>query len=193
MDYCNTNASQAAKDVRASEDALVDIFERIEMFFRRLEIYTEVQATTDMMNIIIQIMVQVLSILGIATKEVKQSRMSEYLLHKYVALIERYLEKYAKKLIGRTDMEDALKRLDKLTQEEAWMGIAQNLKSTYTLGESVRGVVDKVATIDDRVAGVGDRVDVVDNAVQGVHAMVASIDDRVKVVDDRVAEVVRGA
>ena len=55
----------------------MDIFERIEMFFRRLEIYTEVLPTTEMMDIIIQIMVEVLSILGIATKEIKQSRMSE--------------------------------------------------------------------------------------------------------------------
>ena len=87
-------------------------------------------------------------------------------------LIERCLEKYVKKLIGRTDMEDALKRLDKLTHEEAWMGIAQNLKATHTVGESVRGVVDKVVAIGNRVAGV---------------------DDRVRVVDDRVVEVIRGA
>ncbi|KAI0275612.1 hypothetical protein BGY98DRAFT_1178224, partial [Russula aff. rugulosa BPL654] len=32
----------AAKDVRASQDTLVDVFERIEMFFRRLETYTQV-------------------------------------------------------------------------------------------------------------------------------------------------------
>ena len=68
-------------------------------------------------------------------------------------------------------MEDALKRLDKLTREEAWMGIAQNLKATHTVGESVKGV-------DNRVADVGDRV--------------ASVDDRVRVVDDRVVEAIRG-
>ena len=94
-------------------------------------------------------------------------------------LAERCSEKYAKKLIGRTDIEDALKRLDKLTQEEAWMGIAQNLKATHTVGESVRGVADKVVVIDDRVAGVGDSV--------------ARVDDRVRVVDDRVAEISHGA
>ena len=74
----NTYISQTAKDVRASQDTLVDIFERIEMFFRRLEIYTEVQPTTGMMDIIVQIMVEVLSILGIATKEIKRSRISKY-------------------------------------------------------------------------------------------------------------------
>jgi hypothetical protein len=55
----------------------MDIFERIEMFFRRLEVYTEVPPSAEMMDTIIQIMVEVLSILGIATKEIKQGRLSE--------------------------------------------------------------------------------------------------------------------
>ena len=69
-----------------------------------------------------------------------------------------------------------MKRLDKLTHEEAWMGIAQNLKATHTVGESVRRVANEVVA---RVVGVDDRV--------------ANVDGRVRVVDDRVAEVVRGA
>ena len=77
---CNTYISQAAKDVRTSQGTLIDVLERIEMFFRRLEIYTEVPPTTEMMDMIIQIMVEVLSILGIATKEFKQGRLSKYLL-----------------------------------------------------------------------------------------------------------------
>jgi hypothetical protein len=55
----------------------VDIFGRIETFFRRLETYTEVSPTTEMMDIILQVMVEVLSILGIAMKEIKQGRISE--------------------------------------------------------------------------------------------------------------------
>ena len=53
------------------------------MFFRRVEIYTEVPSTVETMDIIIQIMVEVLSILWIVTKEIKHGRMSEYLLFKY--------------------------------------------------------------------------------------------------------------
>ena len=75
--HCNACIYQAAKDVRTSQDTLIDIFERIEMFFRRLRVYTEVRATTEMMEIIVQIMVEVLSILGLATKEIKRSRISE--------------------------------------------------------------------------------------------------------------------
>jgi len=37
--------------------------------------------TTEMIDIIIQIMVEVLSILGTATKEIKQGRLSEYSLY----------------------------------------------------------------------------------------------------------------
>ena len=73
----NTYDLQAAKDVRASQDTLVDIFERIENFFRRLENYTEIPPTPEMMDIIGKILVEVLSILAIATKEIKQGRTSE--------------------------------------------------------------------------------------------------------------------
>jgi len=78
-DHCNVCISQAAaaKDVHASEDTLINAFERIEIFFRRLESYTEVPPTAEMMNITMKIMVEVLSILAIATKEIKQGRMSE--------------------------------------------------------------------------------------------------------------------
>jgi hypothetical protein len=68
---------QAATDVRASQEILVDIFERMENFFQRLEIYINVSPTPEMINIIVKIMVEVVSILAIATKEMKQSRTSE--------------------------------------------------------------------------------------------------------------------
>jgi len=68
---------QAANDVRASQDTLADIFERIENFFRRVESYTEISPTPEMMDIIGKILVEVLSILAIATKEIKQGRTSE--------------------------------------------------------------------------------------------------------------------
>jgi hypothetical protein len=68
---------QAAKDVRASQNTVLDILERIEMFFRRLDVYTEVEPTPEMMDMMVQITVEVLSILGIATKEIKQGRTSE--------------------------------------------------------------------------------------------------------------------
>ena len=77
---------QAVKDVRASQDTLIDIFERIENFFRRLENYAGVPPTPEMMDIIGKIMIEILSILAIAMKEIKQSRTSELLINKYVTM-----------------------------------------------------------------------------------------------------------
>jgi hypothetical protein len=63
--------------VDASQDILIDIFVRIESFFKRLESYTEVRPTDAMTDVIVKIMIEVLSILAIATKEIKQGRSSE--------------------------------------------------------------------------------------------------------------------
>jgi hypothetical protein len=44
---------------------------------------------------------------------------------------------YVNKLFGGKDIEDALHRLDKLTQDEARMAIAENLKVTHEVKEQV--------------------------------------------------------
>ena len=43
-----------------------------------------------------------------------------------------------KKLLGKNDIEDALKRLDTLTQEEARMAIAEVLKVTHVIDDFLR-------------------------------------------------------
>src|SRR6266404_264252 len=70
------NVSQAAKDIDASQDALADLFESIENFLKRLASYTTVRPTAGMTDIIVKIMVEVLNIFAIATKEMKQGRAS---------------------------------------------------------------------------------------------------------------------
>ena len=51
------------------------------------------------------------------------------------SMTEQSSEKYGKRLLGKTEMEDALKRLDKLTQEEEQMVIAENLRATHAVDE----------------------------------------------------------
>ncbi|KAH9061902.1 hypothetical protein EDB87DRAFT_1830701 [Lactarius vividus] len=134
---------QAIKDVRASRNALVDLFGRMEYFFMRLEKYIDIRPTAAMTDIIVKIMVEVISILGIVTKEIRQGRTLRYL----------------KKLIGRKDIEDALERLDKLTQEEARMAGVEALRIT-------RSIDDKVDGIDERVRSVGDKVDSITHGIK---------------------------
>ena len=47
-----------------------------------------------------------------------------------------------KKLLGRTDIEDALKRLEKLSQDEALMAIAQVLRVTRNVDDNLEEVID---------------------------------------------------
>jgi hypothetical protein len=77
LQFIDTHGSQAAKDASASHDKLIDLFNRIEHFFHRLEIYTGIAPTIAMTNMVVEIMVEVLTILSIATKDVRRGRLSE--------------------------------------------------------------------------------------------------------------------
>ena len=52
-------------------------------------------------------------------------------------------------LLGRNDIEDALKRLDTLTLEEARMAISETLKVTNRVDDKVNKVDDKVTVLID--------------------------------------------
>jgi hypothetical protein len=68
---------QAVKDVSASYDALVDLFASFENFLSRLGIYTGVLPTPALTNVLVKIIVELLSTLALATKQVKQGRLSD--------------------------------------------------------------------------------------------------------------------
>ncbi len=63
--------------------------------------------------------------------------------------------------MGKMDIEDALRRLDKLTQEEVRMATAQLLKITH-------GVDCKITRIDDEVQGVDGKVRDISDSVKFV-------------------------
>ena len=76
-------------------------------------------------------------------KSSKTEQVSDSCKH-LLLLAEWCPEKYVKKLIGRTDLEDALQRLDKLTHEEARMATAQVLRATHILsGNQLRESIHK--------------------------------------------------
>jgi hypothetical protein len=55
---------------------LVQLFERIENFFKRIKTYTEVPPTPDLIDALAKVMAEVLSILAIATKGIKRKQWS---------------------------------------------------------------------------------------------------------------------
>ena len=63
--------------MHTSHDSLVDLFESIEHFLSRLGIYTQIPHTPAMDDMVVKIMMELLSTLALATKEIGQGQFSE--------------------------------------------------------------------------------------------------------------------
>ncbi|KAF8267501.1 hypothetical protein EI94DRAFT_1315775 [Lactarius quietus] len=127
---------QTIKNVRAGQDTLVNVFARIEQFFQRLVTYIEVQPTEAMTDIIVKIMVEVLLTLGIVTKAVGQGRTRKFL----------------NKLAGKNDVEYAIQRLDKLTQEA--QTAAKVLTNSSRTDDDIRGEACEDEVINSKLEGI---------------------------------------
>ncbi|KAH9172266.1 hypothetical protein EDB89DRAFT_2069913 [Lactarius sanguifluus] len=125
----------AAKSTVASRDVLLELFDRIESFFRRLKTYTEVPPTQAVMDVLVKIMAEVLSILATATKGVKEKRTKTIL----------------KKLAGMNDIEDALQRLRKLEQGELLTVITQVSRDTSGLKDDAKETKAMIKEIVQRM------------------------------------------
>jgi hypothetical protein len=134
---------QAASGVSSSYDALEDLFQCVHNFLQRLHVYTQIPPTPALTHILVKIMVQVLSVLGLATKQIKQGRFSAYALPQQMSrVVECATEKFAKKLLGESDIEAVLQRLDRLTHEEARMTVVQTLEVVHGLMGNLKVVMD---------------------------------------------------
>ena len=196
---CDIERSQAAEGVSESQDTLVDIFGRIESFFVRLEMYTGVSLTPAMTNKMVQITVEILDVLAITTKEMGQSRASEFKLRLTTLVANIGSGKFVKKVAGRTDLEDGLKKLEALTNEEIAMASARLVKVTDNIDNKVTGVGEGVTGVDERVRAVGGEVQVVgrdvlavEGEVQVVKAEVQLVNDNVQTVDNKLQTIAEG-
>ena len=154
--------------------------------------YTGVSLTPAMTNKMVQITVEILDVLATATKEMGQSVASEF--SPRLKLLETNIskEKFLKKVAGRTDLEDGLKKLEKLTNEEIAMAIAQLAKVADNINNNVMGVDEGVRGVDEKVQVVTGEVHAVGGEVQVVKAEVQLINDNVQAVDDKLQTIAEG-
>ena len=71
---------QSTKGMISTCDALVDLLESIEYFLNRFIIYTRIPPTPAMDEIVVKVLVEIVSILALATEELKQRQSSESVL-----------------------------------------------------------------------------------------------------------------
>ncbi|KAI0289222.1 hypothetical protein BC826DRAFT_1107209 [Russula brevipes] len=105
----------AVKDEAASHDKLIELFERIHCFLHRLESYIRTRLSNEFVELLGKIMAQLLSILALSTR----------------AMTDRRIKRVLKRLVGKTDVEDAVSRLDALTKDENLAVVAKSLELLY--------------------------------------------------------------
>ena len=90
-------------------------------------------------------MIELLSVLALATKQIKQGRFSMYAACigcPSLNISQSTAEKFAKKLSGESEIEAVLRRLDRLTQDEARMTAAQTLGVVHGLVGNMKMVME---------------------------------------------------
>jgi len=120
---------------------LMDLFQCFENYLGRLRILTKIPSS--MSGILIKIMVELLDVLGLATRQIKQGRFSEFILTTmFSPRLIWCAENFARKLLGENDVEAVLHRLDRLTMEESRMTAAQTMEVVHGLFNNMKEVMD---------------------------------------------------
>ena len=84
-------------------------------------------------NIIVKIIIQVLSVLALATKEINGGQMSKCTIAYELHMAQCSIVRFEKKMFGDSKIETALHKIDLLTQEEARMAVTQTLGVVHGL------------------------------------------------------------
>ena len=146
------------------------LFERIHFFLQRLSRYVGLPLTENLTELLGKIMAQLLSILALSMKAMTDRPISQLNHSLYLPLLADYgSEKLLKKLVGRTEVEDALSHLDTLTKEENLMILARNLEMTHRVDGNVEAT--KVLSED------------IDTNVKATKVLTKDVSDNVKLID----------
>lgn len=123
----------------------------------------------------VEITVEVLDILAIATKELRQGRESELIPHLTILEADLMgLETFLKRVIGQASLEDGLMKLDKLTNVGARMASIEVLR--HIIDKKVIDISDYSRVVDEKVLSVEDKVQLLRDST------INAIDDKVEII-----------
>ena len=168
---------QVVKDIIASYETLINLFERTQYFLQRLSCYIMASLTPEMTELLAKILAQVLSVLALSTKEMKDRRISTLIYSKNFSLSDNNTEKFMKRLIGKTEVEDGLQRLDMLTKEENLMTAACTLQVTGEICNDVDVIKDDTRDIKDDTHDIKDDTRKIKEDTRGIKDNTCDIKD----------------
>ena len=101
------------------DDFLIELFERLDNIFTRLEMYTTIPPTSLMTELVVKMIAELLSVLALTTRKFKEGRFSKCAIASIYTLpvTQCATGQVTRKLLGERNIEDALQRLDGLTQD----------------------------------------------------------------------------
>lgn len=106
------------------------------------------------------------------------------LVHRLLLLTKGSAERFLRKLARMSDFGDALRRLDKLMQEEHRMATARDLRVTHRVNERLVNVENDVQGVRETVNSISEGVTAVDERVQGVDCRLNEVEDKMDVIID---------
>jgi len=122
----------------------------------RLENYIKRPHTIGMTDAIVKVLAEVLCVLAVATKGIKENCASKS-IHGDRSTPSTYSssETFVKKLIGRSEIEDALQRLETVIEEETRMATTEVLKDMHEVKNTLNAFGDILQGVDERVKDIG--------------------------------------
>ena len=87
---------------------------------------------------------------GLSTKAMKEWRISQSIHAQCFLFIDCSSEKFAKRLRGRTDVDDAFLRIDSLTKDETIMAVA------FDMDDNIQGLKALVRDANSQLQGMGE-------------------------------------
>jgi hypothetical protein len=102
--------------------------------------YTTITLTPIMTDVIVKIMLDLLSVFAIVTKQIQQGRFSECAITYTLSVAQHATEKFA--LLKEGETEAVLRRLDRLTQDETRITVVPFLDVVHGLVGNMKAVIE---------------------------------------------------
>ena len=98
-------------------------------------------------------------------------------------------EKFLKRLVGRTEVEDTLERLDTLTKEETLMAVTKNLEVSHHIDGNVKAVKGTVHNIDGNVEAIKEAICDVSGSIEVTKGLSHDVGAGVNAIKDVISNV----